>query len=239
MLKSINQNGKITIVVVLLIIIAFSAIILGLKITGVIKPSQTDVSNTSNTEIQDNQNTQLNQYKSNIKNDDSYEELLQTYTMRKNISIIIILAIYIVGIGLNVGICMLYKKLQVPDIIVKFNFIWPILNAISSFLPGFLQTILNFVSFIFVVAGLWYYFKSVGMSSWWGIVPIVSALSSFLSIFGVVFLILPLAGFTSFVIAYIISNLHLAKMFDKSTGFTIGLVLLPLIFQPILGFQRD
>lgn len=146
---------------------------------------------------------------------------------------------YIIGIGLNIGICMLYKKLDIPDIIVKFNFIWPILNAISNFLPGVLQTILSIVSFILVIAGLWYYFKAVGMSGWWAILPIGASLSLIFGIFGTVFLIITLVGFISFIIAYIISNIHLAKMFEKGTGFTIGLALLPFIFQPILGFQRD
>lgn len=38
MLKRFNTNGEINIIVVLLLIIVISSIILGLKITGVIKP---------------------------------------------------------------------------------------------------------------------------------------------------------------------------------------------------------
>ena len=40
-------------------------------------------------------------------------------------------------------------------------------------------------------------------------------------------------------IIYIISNIELAKMFNKERGFTIGLAILPIIFQPILGYQKE
>lgn len=38
---------------------------------------------------------------------------------------------------------------------------------------------------------------------------------------------------------YILLNYMLAKSFNKSIGFIIGLIILPFIFYPILGFNRD
>jgi hypothetical protein len=38
------------------------------------------------------------------------------------------------------------------------------------------------------------------------------------------------------IIILIIVDLELAKKFGQSTGFAIGLILLPVIFYPILGF---
>ena len=230
-----NENGKINIIVVLLLIILIASIILALQITGVIKPDQKPISNTdtnTNTEINDNENYEY-------ENQKSYEEIIEKYTRMETMSNVIPIVVYIVVIGLNIGICMLYKKLDIPDIIVKFNFIWPILSAISAFSSGVLQSVLEIASFIFGVMGLWYYFKAVGMSGWWAILPIGASLLSIFAIFGIFLSIIILVGFVSFIIAYIISNIHLAKIFEKGTGFTIGLVLLPFIFQPILGFQRN
>lgn len=39
--------------------------------------------------------------------------------------------------------------------------------------------------------------------------------------------------------AYIAFNVNVAKKFHKDTGFTVGLILLPFIFLPILTFSKD
>lgn len=39
--------------------------------------------------------------------------------------------------------------------------------------------------------------------------------------------------------SYIILNINLAKRFGKKSGFAIGLILLPLIFYPILAFDKS
>lgn len=47
--------------------------------------------------------------------------------------------------------------------------------------------------------------------------------------------IMGLVGFGTFIIGCIVAN-GVAKRFGKGTGFTVGLVLLPVIFYMILGF---
>ena len=37
----------------------------------------------------------------------------------------------------------------------------------------------------------------------------------------------------------IVPSIKLAEIFNKGKGFIVGLVILPLIFQPILGYQKD
>ena len=44
-----------------------------------------------------------------------------------------------------------------------------------------------------------------------------------------------LIPFVNIVISIII-NIELAKKFGQSAGFAVGLILLPIIFYPILGF---
>lgn len=129
---------------------------------------------------------------------------------------------------LNIGICKLYTKLNFPSYVIKIYFLVPILGVISILLPSILPVIFSVLSFLVALVASWYYFKAVGMSSWWAIVP----LSGIIPIIGIV-------GIISFYIAFIISNIRLGKMFQKSKFFIVGLALFPFIFQPILGYSND
>lgn len=89
---------------------------------------------------------------------------------------------------------------------------------------------------VLMIAGMWKIFTKAGEPGWAAIVPIYN-LVVLLKIVGkpAWWVILMLIPFVNFVIAIILS-LGLAQAFGKTAGFGIGLLLLPFIFYPILGF---
>ncbi len=86
------------------------------------------------------------------------------------------------------------------------------------------------------IIGMWKIFTKAGKPGWAAIIPIYNIIV----LLEVVdkplwWFILWLIPFVNVVI-YIIVNIELAKKFGQGGGFTAGLILLPIIFYPILGF---
>lgn len=241
MKKLMEKEGKIDITIaILLIIILIAGVILTLKITGIIKPAKID----SNITI-DSSASHNNKNSSNNNTQDYKKDFTKTIKMAKTRNIIITIFILIAEIGINIGICKLYQKLQMPKYIIIFTFIWPILGITQDFFTGVFEIIFSIVYSILQVASLFYYFKSTGMSGIWAFVPTLSTLllgvgSYSLILGGGGFLaIIGIGGLIACLIAYVISNIKLGEMFNKGTGFKIGLAILPFIFQPILGYSND
>ena len=83
---------------------------------------------------------------------------------------------------------------------------------------------------------LWKIFEKAGEFGWKAIVPIYNMVV-LLKIVGkpwywLLLMMIPLVGI---VIAILVTR-DLARCFGKGVGFTIGLILLPFIFYPILAF---
>ena len=96
--------------------------------------------------------------------------------------------------------------------------------------------ILYFALIIVVIAGLWMTFSKAGKPGWGSIIPIYNVIL-LMEIAGrpvwwFLLLFIPVVGLVVAIIAY----LDVARKFGKGAGFGIGLVLLPFIFFPILGF---
>ena len=93
--------------------------------------------------------------------------------------------------------------------------------------------------YVLIVAGWWMMFTKAGEAGWKAIIPIWNILV-LLRIVGreAWWIILFLIPIVSFVI-WIIVALDLAKSFGRGTGFAVGLIFLPMIFAPILGFGSD
>jgi hypothetical protein len=90
-----------------------------------------------------------------------------------------------------------------------------------------------------VFAGWWMIFTKAGEEGWKAIIPIYNFIV-LMKIIGrewwwVVLALIPIVG----LVIWIIVSLDLAKSFDRGTGFAIGLILLPFVFAPILGFGSD
>lgn len=87
-----------------------------------------------------------------------------------------------------------------------------------------------------VIIGMWKVFTKAGKPGWAAIIPIYN-LIVLLEIVGkpLWWIILMFIPFVNIVIGIMVA-IELAKVFGKGTGFAIGLVLLPVVFYPILGF---
>jgi hypothetical protein len=89
---------------------------------------------------------------------------------------------------------------------------------------------------IALIASYWKVFVKAGQPGWAAIIPIYN-IYIFLKIvcrpgWWLILFIIPVVD----IIVYIIVSIDIAKRFNKGTGFAIGLILLPIIFYPILGF---
>ena len=87
-----------------------------------------------------------------------------------------------------------------------------------------------------LVIGMWKVFEKAGKPGWAAIVPIYNFIV-LIEIVGkpmiwVLWLLIPCVNFVFIIWLY---NL-MSKSFGKSEGFTVGMILFPYIFWPILGF---
>jgi len=91
-------------------------------------------------------------------------------------------------------------------------------------------------AYIIIAAGQWRYFQKMGRQGWEGIVPFYSTYVLFEEIYGngwrILLLLIPIYNIY---VAFKLS-IDLAHAFNQSTGFGIGLTLLPVVFSPLLGF---
>ena len=92
------------------------------------------------------------------------------------------------------------------------------------------------VLFAAALAGMWKAFEKMGRKGWEGIVPIYNVYI-LLQLIGrpvwwLVLMLVPLVNIAAFVIV----SIDVARGFNKSTGFGVGLGLLGFVFWPMLGF---
>jgi len=92
---------------------------------------------------------------------------------------------------------------------------------------------------VVMIVAVWKIFTKAGKPGWAAIVPIYNIIVWLQvvnrPIWWIILLIVPIVGF---IVAIILTN-DLAKAFGKGVGWTIGLLLLPMVFLPILGFGDD
>ena len=89
---------------------------------------------------------------------------------------------------------------------------------------------------IFLVASLWKVFTKAGRPGWGSLIPIYNTYLM-LKIAGkpgwwLILFFIPLVN----LIIGIIMMLGIAENFGKGAGFAVGLILIPIVFIPILGF---
>jgi len=100
---------------------------------------------------------------------------------------------------------------------------------------GFLGTILYIAVIIFLIYCIWRLFEKAGKPGWASIIPVYNYLVE-LEIIGrpwwwLLLMFVPVVN----VVIGIIITLDLAKVFGKTSGFAVGMILLPFIFFPILA----
>lgn len=89
---------------------------------------------------------------------------------------------------------------------------------------------------VLTIAGMWKAFEKAGKPGWSAIIPIYNIVV-LCEIVGkpawwVILLFIP---FVNFFVLIILTNLF-SQSFGKGIGFTIGLIILPIVFYPLLGF---
>jgi hypothetical protein len=111
-------------------------------------------------------------------------------------------------------------------------------DAAAAALGGFLLVVwlISLAISLLVIVGMWKMFSKAGKPGWASIIPIYNCVV-LLEIVGkpIWWVLLLMIPFVNFVIA-IILNLALAERFGKGGGFAVGLIFLPFIFIPMLGF---
>jgi hypothetical protein len=102
--------------------------------------------------------------------------------------------------------------------------------------PGAIFWICEIAFIILMVAAMWKVFSKAGQPGWAAIIPIFNTYVM-CKVAGRPgwWLILLLIPFVNLII-WIILCVDIARNFGKGAGFGIGLLLLPFIFFPILGF---
>ena len=95
---------------------------------------------------------------------------------------------------------------------------------------------LYLVLFVAWIAGGWKVFSKAGQPGWAFIIPIYNMIILVeiieKPVWWVIMLLIP--GLS--LIFGILANIELAERFGKGAGFGLGLVFLPFIFYPVLGF---
>ena len=91
---------------------------------------------------------------------------------------------------------------------------------------------------VFLLFCMWKVYTKAGQPGWAAIIPIYNVYI-LLKIVGKPgwWLLLYFVPFVNIIIGIWVTNL-LSKSFGKSEGFTVGLLLLSIIFYPILAFDR-
>lgn len=103
-------------------------------------------------------------------------------------------------------------------------------HVLSAIIPIYLLVLL------ITVIGMWKVFTKAGKPGWAAIIPIYN-LIVLVEITGkpIWWFLLMFIPCVNFIFGIWIINL-VSKSFGQSEGFTIGLVLLPFVFYPVLGF---
>jgi hypothetical protein len=106
----------------------------------------------------------------------------------------------------------------------------------SPLLIGMPQILLIVVLLLIFILPNWFLYEKANQPGWASLIPIYSTLI-WLRVIGKpwYWLILFLIPYVNLIFIIWATNLT-AKSFGKSEGYTIGLILLPFIFYPILAF---
>jgi hypothetical protein len=96
--------------------------------------------------------------------------------------------------------------------------------------------LIELVFLVAVIAGLWKIFTKAGQPGWAAIVPIYNGIVMLQiakkPIWWIVLFLIPIVNF----VIGILVAIEIAKKFKQGVGFGIGMVFLPFIFYPMLGF---
>ncbi len=89
---------------------------------------------------------------------------------------------------------------------------------------------------VLIIASMWKLFEKSGQKGWAAIIPILNILVLLKvvhkELWWIILLLIPCVN----IVAYVIVYFNVAKAFGKGAGWGVGVVILPIIFLPMLGF---
>lgn len=229
-----NQTKIIIGLVVLVIVLAG---IFFLKSTGKIRTTEKEKIKTEENIIENKETLQSSA--DSQSSADIYMIAKKTNSFTKKYSIIISIIIII----LNIGIAKLYTKIGMPMWTVVLQIVSPILTLINVSIIETVISILNFVSFILLFKTLDAFRVELGEYK-----TLLITATAFIAV--IMFIVtksilytISLTGILLLIIIAIIFHIkmcsNLADEFNKGKGFKLGLIILPTIFQAILGYQNN
>jgi hypothetical protein len=96
--------------------------------------------------------------------------------------------------------------------------------------------LIELVIFVAFVAGLWKVFAKAGQPGWAAIVPIYNIVVMLQiakkPVWWIILFFIPIVN----LVIGILVAVEIAKRFNLGVGFAVGMLLLPFIFYPMLGF---
>ncbi len=106
----------------------------------------------------------------------------------------------------------------------------------GSDVGGLIFLVVYLAVLVFMIAAAWKMYAKAGQPGWACIIPIYNAYI-LLKIVGrpwwwLILLIIPVVGI---IVGFIVTH-DLSKSFGRGIGTTLGLIFLPFIFVPVLGF---
>jgi len=123
-----------------------------------------------------------------------------------------------------------YTDIPQNDIMIDEYILGIILSIFGALIMFFLVIIIFSLVYNYII------YKKAGRKGWEALIPIYNTIVKFeflnIPIWMIVFLFIPAAN----IALSIIVGINMAKKFEKDSLFTIGLVLLPFVFYPILAF---
>ena len=94
----------------------------------------------------------------------------------------------------------------------------------------------NLIIIVLITVANWFIFEKMGRKGWEAIIPFYNFYVLCESLYNAGWkMLLALIPLYNIYFGFKV-NIDLAHKFNQSTGFGIGLVLLPFVFYPILGF---
>lgn len=99
---------------------------------------------------------------------------------------------------------------------------------------------------VFMIISWWIVLKKAGEPGWAILIPIYNFLvilrvagKPWWWVFSILLAIIPIVGAILFLVVFVLIAHGISKNFGKGAGFTVGIVLLGIVFIPILAFGNS
>ena len=93
------------------------------------------------------------------------------------------------------------------------------------------------------IAGYWKMFQKAGLPGWGSLIPIYKSVCVLrlagLSPWWLLGAIIPILNLVAMVVIFLIAPFRLSKAFGRGALVGLGMLFLPFLFAPLLGFSKD